>query len=348
MEEELQKCLSECPVNYKKICDICLYWEYNITAIPLKIQQIKKDYDKNAKNGYYLYFLGMLYYRGAQDLEKDIDTAIEFLKQAVELNNTGAMILLAEIRRTEGKFSETVRLLNKAVDMKSSAALNALACLYVNGCGVEKNYEQAIKLYKAGIELNNPESMNILASWYINKQMEHISKSVELYKKAIELNYTPAMVNYASIMCKYNYLSGMKDYDYISSLFNYPQAILLLERAIKLNNNIHAMRDLAKMYKKGYGVAIDNKKASELYQKVIKFYEENNQIEEIVLYPSEELTIYIKNKINTEKELKEELKNVKKVLNDIETHVASKPGGTLFKEARSHYKDLCLKNIKMS
>ena len=136
----------------------------------------------------------------------------------------------------------------------------ALALMYLNGIGVEKDEEKAFEWYEKSAKLNYAPAQLALAGMYLNGRgvEKDEEKAFEWCEKSAKLNYAPAQFNLALM-----YLEGMgveKDEE---------KAFEWYEKSAKLNY-APAQFTLALMYLYGIGVEKDEEKAFEWCEKSAK------------------------------------------------------------------------------
>ena len=145
----------------------------------------------------------------------------------------------------------------KSTKLNYAPAQFALAWIYFNGIGVEKDEEKAFEWYEKSAKLNFAPAQFALAGMYLNGigVEKDEEKAFEWYEKSAKLNYAPAQLNLAEMYS--NGVGVEKDEE---------KAFEWCEKSAKLNY-VPAQLALAEMYSNGVGVEKDEEKASEWYEK---------------------------------------------------------------------------------
>ena len=107
--------------------------------------------------------LAKIYFRGTEPAPRDIQGGIELLNKAVQKKNPEAQLLLgACLCAGVGQSKDYL----SAIDYFQRAASNgcgkAYLCMYAmyrDGCGVDKNNDQAIRFLQQGIDARSPEAL---------------------------------------------------------------------------------------------------------------------------------------------------------------------------------------------
>lgn len=182
--------------------------------------------------------------------------AVPILKEAIDLENSAAMLLLAKIYfKTSGPNEEGLKLLEHAVKQKNPMAMYTLAQYYID----QNNYAAAVQLLDEAITLNHSNSMVAKAKLLITNKLGNpdILGAIELYYQAVKANNVSAMVLLASIFSE---SGGHIDYE---------EAIRLLSKAAGFENPV-ALNNLGYMYEHGQGCSHPDPEAAKiLYDQAI-------------------------------------------------------------------------------
>ncbi|MEG0563815.1 MobP3 family relaxase [Anaerorhabdus sp.] len=209
------------------------------SAYHLFTQMIEENRDENL-----LYRLGAMTYDG-QGCEKDIDLAIQYLKEAIDYKNENAKQKLAKIYLELDDidhFDEAVKWLSESNNANS---LYYLAKEVLSGERLDVNEEQAIDLLKQASNLGHAWSSYKLGKIYSEGERKDIEKAINQYEKSNCLGN-----EFASVQLGLIYLSGTdipKDIDL---------AIHYLESAHQ-KNNAFAQFQLGKLFLLGKEVQQD-------------------------------------------------------------------------------------------
>ena len=189
-----------------------------------------------------LAILGRMYAKGLF-VQQDINKAIDFLKQAVEQDNDGAMVELALIYDGRVEFGEVEKLLRSAVQLGNSRAMALLGKYYVN----HDQSNEGVELLKSAADLNNVDAMTDLGAFYY--EHEQTDAALKLWKNAVEVN-SPDAFYYMSV------------YSFDNNREN--DGIRYLEQAVALGSET-AMLDLGSRYRDGNCVKKDLQKALDYF-----------------------------------------------------------------------------------
>ncbi|HCA5038924.1 TPA: sel1 repeat family protein [Acinetobacter baumannii] len=142
------------------------------------IQEQAKNGDSQAQ-----YNLGLMYKKGVNGVNIDLEKAIYWYKKAIEQGDDDAKYNLAIIYATEGtEFSNPTLAFKLLSDLSQSGhkeAINYLGILYRNGIGVKKDYNKAFNLFEKAVSLNVSGSKFNLGNMYFNGYGTEVD-----YKKA--------------------------------------------------------------------------------------------------------------------------------------------------------------------
>lgn len=132
------------------------------------------------------------------------------------------------------------------------------------------DHEKAIEWYQKAIDMGNTDAMTDLANMYYDDDRitpDH-NKAIELLQKAVQMNNSSAMNNLALIHDNNN---------------NRESAIILLEKAIQLDNDRVAMHNLANIYMEEN----EKEKAFELYKKSAELGDSDSMFELASIYEAD-------------------------------------------------------------
>lgn len=266
-----------------------------------------KGFEKSSEKAIYWYekagnagcdrawgMIGMMYLNGTL-VQQDYKKAFEYFSKGVELEDSFSMALLGTMYITGAGFKEDrTRGLNwytKSANLGDSYGQSLLAALYQS----ERNYKEAWKWYKISGDNRNyigydsmgqmcedkqapsPNKQQDCIKWYEKAAssggLDAMKRLIEIYSKGIyvkksrenEIKWRVALANAwydidAMLVVANAYLNG----DGIE--MNELEAIKYLERAASLDSK-EAMLTLAKMYREGIGVFVDEEIANEWEQK---------------------------------------------------------------------------------
>jgi TPR repeat protein len=152
------------------------------------------------------------------------------------------------------------KLFQLAANLENNAAQLAqleLANMYIDGVGVDKNYDKAFELSKNLAKKGISYGINLLGYCYINGIGTDINvqKGVELYQKAADLGSCIAQYNLA-----YKYKDG------VGVELNFIKAFELFKKSAE-KEYTNGIIMLAHCYDNGIGTCIDKQKAFESFQK---------------------------------------------------------------------------------
>ncbi|GES87994.1 kinase-like domain-containing protein [Rhizophagus clarus] len=157
----------------------------------------------------------------------------------------------------EGKEESAYELYQKAAKLENSVAQVDLTYMYVNGKGVDKNYNKAFELSKKLAERELSNGINMLGYCYdlgIGTDID-MQKAFELYQKAADLGNIKAQYNLALM-----YEEGK------GTEINLNKAFELSKKSAK-GEYSDGINLLGYYYKNGIGTDANMEKAVELYQK---------------------------------------------------------------------------------
>ena len=153
-------------------------------------------YEKTKEYGYSKAMLAYIYVHGYSKGKKDIQLSAKYLKEAVEMGNSMAMVSLAYRHRfatmgVEKDENKTIELYNKAIEKENPGAYHGLASYYRE----KGDYIKVIEYFELAIAHFYPMSRNSLISTYQNYKSCKDEKYVINYfldrddSRALELIY---------------------------------------------------------------------------------------------------------------------------------------------------------------
>lgn len=158
----------------------------------------------DAGDGYALYRVGWLYYKG-NGRTKNYEKAAEWYQKAVEAGNAKAMNGLGHLY-TNGfgvgqDYERALQLFKQAVAFGNDIALFNIALFYESGWGVTKDMQKAISYYRMAAEKNDADAMNKMASFYregIGVEKD-LTQAAAWYQKAADKGNANAMYGLAGL-----------------------------------------------------------------------------------------------------------------------------------------------------
>ena len=183
---------------------------------------------------YYLFGIGV---------KVDKAEGMKLLHKAAEKDETGAMLLLAEVSFDAGKEKEAFEWYKKAADLGEPNAIFGVGRCYFTGRGVKKDEQAGMKLLLKSAELGSVEAQYFVGVAYLNGVIikENKTEAEKFFKKAADQGHPDAMVELGNI-----YTDQKKP----------EEAVALYRKAAELGN-AEAMHNLSGHYFIGYGVKCD-------------------------------------------------------------------------------------------
>ena len=151
--------------------------------------------------------------------KQDYTKTLEFYEKTKEYGYSKAMLAYIYVNGYGGKIKKDIQLsakyLKEAVEMGNSMAMVSLAYRHrFNTMGVEKDENKTIELYNKAIEKENPGAYHGLASYYREKG-DYI-KVIEYFELAIA-HFYPLARN--GLICTYQNYKSCKDEKYVINYF---------------------------------------------------------------------------------------------------------------------------------
>ncbi|MBQ6784113.1 MAG: sel1 repeat family protein [Acholeplasmatales bacterium] len=300
---------SECFMKAVRIRDYAKYQYGEKNRVKQYLKDIKKaiKYFKSKKGT-----KGLNYYLIASQFGMILDESeyTYYLDKAIKLGNKEALVLKAEFENEKGNHNLKFELANRYYNegkyyLSMTDAINILAYSYLNGLGVDENYEKGISLLEENFfKYRNDEILN----YYYTlgeigdypKIREYIDKAkknkIDVVKFKEKYPYSDSDVSNNIKAKKYYELALNKDckaqYE-LYKCFKYGRGVRQSDtdafrwlKASYDNGNIEVADELAKCYQEGIGVEKNQRIANELlsqkYDKVELYekYEKANNDEE--------------------------------------------------------------------
>ncbi len=212
----------------------------------------------NSKTPKDLNDLGDQYFYG-QGVEKNIEVAFTYYKQAGDLNNPVGLFNVGKYFLEKEDYKQAIDYIKKAAFLEYPLAYVKLSDLYLNGTGVRKNKKKAFKYLENAVHLNEVDSYHLFGKFHLlgigTKKNE--SKAYEYFNLSAQNNNTEGMFLLGDLL-----LTGKKIKNDFETGFFY------LDKAAT-SNNISAINKLKELYLEPHTYL---KKHSELYRKEMWFY----------------------------------------------------------------------------
>jgi TPR repeat protein len=172
-----------------------------------------------------LLFVGFISYRSENvPIEKsppiEIKSYSDRLEDEASSGNAEAMLRMGNDYKLGNNglapdSAEAIKWYEKAINHGNSEAMYALAMMYKNGDGVQKNYEKAASLFEKSIKAGNSSAVIGLANmhYFGHGTPQSYEKAYELWEKAAEQDNSEAMYNlsrayYKGIGVEINFLKA--------------------------------------------------------------------------------------------------------------------------------------------
>jgi len=155
--------------------------------------------------------LGYAYQYGNDEIEKNLDLAIEWYKKGIEKNSTECMVNLSNIYLNSSNDSsltkyqnkkKAIEFIKKAMKHGDSRAYQTMGYLYSVGEAVQKDDNKSFELTQRAYEMNNSDAAYSLAFKYINGigVEKDVAKGIKVWEHAVELGNAAAANN---LFCYY-------------------------------------------------------------------------------------------------------------------------------------------------
>jgi TPR repeat protein len=191
--------------------------------------------------------LGILYREGIY-FPQDVLKAEEYFKKAVALNDSRAMVKLAQLyidqpvqNKTRKNNEQVKTLLESAIALNNTEAVIELAELYTRGGGgVHRDRDRAIALLMPQAKDNNSTALYRLGRLYSGIDGYIYSapnEAQQYYEKAVKLGHRDAMVELATLL-----MSNKGDWE-----INWVPVVALWQKAAKLGDS-SALKYLGNIY----------------------------------------------------------------------------------------------------
>ena len=187
---------------------------------------------------------------GLGEFDNKNDLTVDWLIKAAELKNSSALAKLGKVyelglleQMTD--IEEAVKFYKEAIEVDGNCeALNSLGSLYYRGEGVKQSYTLAVDMFREAAAEGLADALNNLGLCYeYGKGVErNLEKALKCYEDAIESNNASAMVNKAAILIKTNV--GVDKEEYI-------KAEELLRQSLSMEENKFAYFYLGYIYEHG-------------------------------------------------------------------------------------------------
>lgn len=177
------------------------------------------------------------------------------------------LIADADIHRANKNYIEALKLYQKAGTLGNLYAQRWAGQFYLEGLGIEKNYEKAIQWFRMGAEQNDPISITNVAIMYsegygVSKNDE---KAIALFKRASNLGHAFAS---GQLGLAYELGKGVS--------ISYEHAVCYYQLALSQGSKDSAfMNNLGLCYMDGKGIVRDYKRAEELFRNAISLGNKN-------------------------------------------------------------------------
>jgi TPR repeat protein len=224
---------------------------------------------QKAENGdaYYQGVLGEIYRRG-DELEKNYDEALEWIKKSAEKENPIGLYNLAamyfyghniekDTEKAEQLFRKSFSGLNELAKKGDRRAQHNIGWMYDTGNGIPRDQKEAVKWYRKSAERGNPLSKFSLGMKYETGEgvEKDLIQAIKWYKESAE----QGNANAQNILgAKYSTGNGVKQ--------DLKEAAKWYGKSAE-KGNPDGLNNIGLMYELGQGVNKDSKKALELYKK---------------------------------------------------------------------------------
>ena len=190
----------------------CVY-EVGTDDIDIDYKKRNEFLEKSFAKGkcYSAAVLGYTYQYGNDEIENNLDLAIEWYKKGIEKNSTSCMLNLSDIYLNSSNDTsltkyqnknKAIELIKKAMKHGNSEAYQKMGYLYSVGEAVQKDDKKSFELTQRAYEMNNSGAAYSLAFKYINGVgiEKDVAKGIKVWEHAAELGNSAAANN---LFCYY-------------------------------------------------------------------------------------------------------------------------------------------------
>ncbi|GET58310.1 kinase-like domain-containing protein [Rhizophagus irregularis DAOM 181602=DAOM 197198] len=227
----------------------------------INLQEIIYWLSNNQHNSNSIHLLGYFYYYGIE-VNSDKQNAYEYFKKAAELEHDTAQYNLVNMYidgdGVDKNYDKAFKLCKKLAGKGCPSGINLLGYCYDIGIGTDIDKEKSFELYRNAADLGNLNGLNNLGICYEGGVGTNVNKqkAFESYQKATELGSTNGMTHLG-----WCYEEGF------GTDVNVKKAFELYSKAANLKNK-YAQYNLALMYEKGKGIEKNMEQAIYWYKKV--------------------------------------------------------------------------------
>ena len=132
------------------------------SAVGLYSEMLKLENGDEAKANYRVAYA---YYYGTEDVEPDMDKALQYAKSSALLKDSRAMVLTALIYKDQGQYEETFKWYTAAAKAGSSAGYYGLGTLYAKGLSVKQDLDKAKQYYQKAADMGNEQAKTALKAF---------------------------------------------------------------------------------------------------------------------------------------------------------------------------------------
>lgn len=217
-----------------------------------------------------------LFYLVGTGVEESEETAFSWYQKAAQQGNAFAMTMLGDYRRDHGHYAEAYDWYQKAVEVGDTVdrgnALDALGKMYLNGYLGEDKEVTAVRYFEQASELGNVSGTLHLAKCYDNGWgvEEDVKRAFTYYLKTVEdagdtdKSEKGEALNRLGVM----YLNGdLGENDDATAAQYFAQAADV--------DHAWGTANLAKCYKNGWGVVLDQNRAKKLWKRAMELGDES-------------------------------------------------------------------------
>lgn len=215
--------------------------------------------------------LGMIYFKGGHGIEKNYVTAYNYWSKCDEFDKPYYMGILYTLRDDDEQDFEKGFLFLKSIPQGYHSTCDVLIGLfYEKGLGVEQDYEQAMIWYEKANTKNKGISF-IRMGWLYQKGLgvkQDYKKAFELYENAAKFGNKNTI--YGDAMASL----GVLYQDGLGVTQSYSKAKEYFQRSMDVKNS-NGYNNMGNVYRYGYGVDINYRKAFQFYLECEKCYDDS-------------------------------------------------------------------------